>query len=118
LLEGSSEISIEDVLNCIPRPHGGDAAKEHSIRNQILAVASTNPALRTRLAESLRQKRQMLGNTLVQIDARLPDGVRLDHEVFTVLIFNLNWIYNDLMGDAGVSDSEYFELLRRLIVRR
>ena len=118
LLEGSGEISVEQVLNCIPRPHGSDAPKEHSIRNQVLAVASTNSVLRSRLAASLREKRQMLGTVLTEIDTRLPEGVRLDHEVFTVLIFNLNWIYNDLMGDAGVSDAQYLALLRRIVVLR
>lgn len=117
LLEGSGTVSVEDVLNCIPRPHESGAAKEHAIRNQVFAVASTNSVLRARLAASLREKQQMLSTVLDEIESRLPSGVRLDHEVVTVLIFNLNWIYNDLLGDAGVSDDEYLSLLRRLVIR-
>ena len=117
LLEGSNSISVEDVLECIPLPHGSGASKEHSIRNQVLAVASTNPILRSRLSASLREKRQMLGTVLNQIDARLPDGVSLDHEVFTTLIFNINWIYNDLLGDIATSNEQYRNLMRRLIVQ-
>jgi hypothetical protein len=34
-----------------------------------------------------------------------------------MLIFNINWIYNDLLGDMATSNEQYRSLMRRLIVQ-
>ena len=52
------------------------------------------------------------------VGQRLPAGTELDQEIFVVLIFNVNFQYNDLMGDDAVTNKQYAELLSRLIVRQ
>jgi hypothetical protein len=59
----------------------------------------------------------MLMRVLDDIEPRLPAGVRLDRDIFTVLIFNLNFQYNDLLGEDAVTNEQYAGLLSRLIVR-
>jgi len=116
-LGGTGPVSVDDIVASIPMPFSATSHKEHQIRSQVLAVAGVNPILRAKLAESIQNRRRMLETVLDDLDGRLPAGVRLNREVFTVLIFNLNFHYNDLMGDHAVTNEQYAGLLRRLIVR-
>ena len=116
-LGGTGPVVVDDIVACIPMPYSETSQKQHEIRSQVLAVAGTNPILRTKLSSSLRARRLMLERVLDEIELRLPAGVKLDREIFTVLIFNQNFQYNDLMGDDAVTNEQYAALLRRLIVK-
>jgi len=116
-LSGVGPLTVEDVIASIPMPQYENAQREHALRSQVLAVAGTNPILRAKLAESLRTRRLMLNTVLDDVESRLPAGTKLDREVFIVFIFNLNWQYNDLMGDWAVTNEQYASVLRRLIVK-
>jgi hypothetical protein len=84
----------------------------------VLAVAGTNPILRAKLGESLRSRRMRLNVIMDDVDSRLQGGVKLDREVMHVYVFNLNWQYNDLLGDWSVSNEQYRKLLKRTIFVR
>ena len=116
-LGGTGPVSVDDIVASIPMPFSPTSHKEHQIRSQVLAVAGVNPILRAKLAESIQNRRKMLETVLDDIDGRLPAGITLNREIFTVFIFNLNFHYNDLMGDHAVTNEQYAGLLRRLIVR-
>ena len=116
-LGGTGPIMVDDIVACIPMPHSETSQKQHEIRSQVLAVAGTNPILRTKLSASMRARRAMLSTVLDELEHRLPAEVKLDRDIFTVLIFNVNFQYNDLMGDDAVTNEQYAALLRRLIVR-
>jgi len=116
-LGGTGPVVVDDVVACIPMPHSETSQKQHEIRSQVLAVAGTNPILRTKLSASMRARRAMLSTVLDELEHRLPAEVKLDRDIFTVLIFNVNFQYNDLMGDDAVTNEQYAALLRRLIVR-
>ena len=117
-LVGTGPLTIDDVVESIPMPQHENAQREHALRSQVLAVAGTNHLLRAKLGESLRTRRLMLNNLIDDVQSRLPHGTLLDKEVITVFVFNLNWQYNDLMGDWAVTSEQYKSLLRRLIVKR
>jgi len=116
-LGGTGPVVVDDIVACIPMPHSETSQKQHEIRSQVLAVAGTNPILRTKLSASMRARRAMLSTVLDELEHRLPAEVKLDRDIFTVLIFNVNFQYNDLMGDDAVTNEQYAALLRRLIVR-
>ncbi|MFZ9518610.1 MAG: TetR/AcrR family transcriptional regulator [Ilumatobacteraceae bacterium] len=116
-LGGTGPVVVDDVVACIPMPHSETSQKQHEIRSQVLAVAGTNPILRTKLSASMRARRAMLSTVLDELEHRLPAEVKLDRDIFTVLIFNVNFQYNDLMGDDAVTNEQYAALLRRLIIR-
>ena len=52
---------------------------------------------------------------LDDIERRLPSGTVLDRELLATLIFKVHWQYNDLMGDAAITNEQFVALLRRLI---
>ncbi|MFM8389015.1 MAG: TetR/AcrR family transcriptional regulator [Actinomycetota bacterium] len=116
-LGGTGPLSVDDIVASVPMPFSGTSRKEHQIRSQVLAVAGINPILREKLTDSLRARRKMLLTVLDDIQSRLPSGMVLDRDIFTVLIFNLNFQYNDLMGEDAVTNEQYANLLRRLIVK-
>ena len=114
-LLGAGPVTEDDVVESIPPPHGSFAAKQHAIRSQVLAVAGTNPILRAKLGESLRTRRIRLRRIIDEVEARLVGGAKLDREVLFVFVFNLNWQYNDLLGDWSVSNEQYRKLLKRTL---
>lgn len=117
-LGGTGPLTEDDVLEVLPPPHGSSAPKEHAVRSQVLAVAGTHPILRAKLGESLRSRRMRLNVIMDDVDSRLQGGVKLDREVMHVYVFNLNWQYNDLLGDWSVSNEQYRKLLKRTIFVR
>ena len=114
---GTGPLTVEDVIAAVPLPFSVASRQDHALRSQVLAVAGTNSILRDKLAESLRARRQMLMTGLGNIEQRLPPGTLLDRELLATLIFNVHWQYNDLMGDAAVTNEQFITLLRRLIVK-
>ena len=116
-LGGTAPITVDDIVASLPPPRSATSVRDHSIRNQVMAFASVNPELRRLLSESLRQKRVMLETIFDDLDARLPAGQSVDREVFRVLVFNLNWLYNDLLGEHGVDNERYHQLMKRLVVK-
>ena len=115
---GTGPLTVEDVIAAVPLPFSVASRQDHALRSQVLAVAGTNSILRDKLAESLRARRQMLMTGLDIIEQRLPPGTLLDRELLATLIFNVHWQYNDLMGDAAVTNEQFITLLRRLIVKK
>ena len=115
---GTGPLTVEDVIAAVPLPFSVASRQDHALRSQVLAVAGTNSILRDKLAESLRARRQMLMTGLGNIEQRLPPGTLLDRELLATLIFNVHWQYNDLMGDAAVTNEQFITLLRRLIIKK
>ena len=117
-LGGTGPLSIEDIVESIPLPHSENSSKFYAMRSQVLAVAGSNPILRAKMSESLRQRRRLLAAIVEDVTKRLPQGVILDGELVTVFVFNLNWQYNDFLGDLEVSNDQYKALLRRVLVKK
>lgn len=117
-LGGTGPLTVEDVIAAVPLPFSATSLQDHSLRSQVLAVAGTNSILRAKLAESLRARREMLMTGLDDIEQRLQPGTVLDRELLATLVFNVHWQYNDLMGDAAVTNEQFVALLRRLIVKK
>jgi hypothetical protein len=98
-------------------PSSPDQAAFRSWRIQILAASTTNPALRTRIEESTRNARKSLQEAIEIVKTRLPVGTKFDERIYTVLLFNAFYFYNDLLGEDGVTDEDYRDLLRDLLTR-
>ena len=114
-LGGTGPLTIDDVIASIPMPHSPNSRKTHALRSQVMSVAGTNPILRAKLAESIQAKRKMLTTVIDDVELRLPAGTKFNRELITVMVFNMHWQYNDLMGEAATTNSEYESLLRRLL---
>ena len=59
-LGGTGPLTVSDIVASLPQPKSETSSREHSVRSQVLAIASVNAELRRLLSESLVQKRRML----------------------------------------------------------
>jgi AcrR family transcriptional regulator len=117
ILYREAPITIDDILDVTNMPSSPDQAAFRSWRIQILAASTTNPALRTRIEESTRNARKSLQEAIEIVKTRLPVGTKFDERIYTVLLFNAFYFYNDLLGEDGVTDEDYRDLLRDLLTR-
>jgi AcrR family transcriptional regulator len=117
ILNGDGPISVEDILNATTMPTTPDQLAFRAWRVQILAASTTNPALRARIEESTRNGRKVLEESIAHVKSRLPADTKFDDRVYTILLFNTFFIFNDLLGEDGVSDADYRNLLRDLLTR-
>lgn len=117
ILHREGPITIDDILDVTNMPSSPEQMAFRAWRVQILAASTTNQALRTRIEESTRRARKALQEAIDVVKTRLPDGTKFDDRVYTVLLFNAFYFYNDLLGEDGVTDEEYRTLLRDLLTR-
>lgn len=117
ILNGDGPITIDDILDVTNMPRNPDQMAFRAWRIQILAASTTNPALRARIEESTRNARKTLQEAIGVIKTRLPADTKFDDRIYTVLLFNTFYFYNDLLGEDGVSDEDYRQLLRDLLTR-
>ncbi len=117
ILNSDEPLSIDDILNATTMPTSPDQLAFRAWRVQILAASTTNPALRARIEESTRNGRKVLEESIAGVKSRLPADTKFDDRVYTILLFNTFFIFNDLLGEDGVSDEDYRNLLRDLLTR-
>lgn len=117
ILNSDGPISVDDILDATTMPTTADQLAFRAWRVQILAASTTNPALRARIEESTRNGRKLLEESIAGVKSRLPAGTKFDDRVYTILLFNTFFIFNDLLGEDGVSDEDYRNLLRDLLTR-
>ena len=117
ILNSDGPLSVDDILDVTPMPGSAEQLAFRTWRVQILAASTTNPALRTRIEETTRNVRKTLGEMIANVKSRLPAEAKFDDRVYTILLFNTFFVYNDLLGEDGVSDEDYRNLLRDLLTR-
>jgi AcrR family transcriptional regulator len=109
--------SIDDVVAIVPKPHFPGSEKRNTLRAELYAASAHNPVLREQLERHMRRYRARLEELSTQIVGRLPADQRFDFRLFTHFIFNQNWVQNDLLGDAGITNRSYDEFLRLVLER-
>jgi AcrR family transcriptional regulator len=109
--------SIDDVVAIVPKPHFPGSEKRNTLRAELFAASAHNPVLREQLERHMRRYRARLEELSTQIVGRLPADQRFDFRLFTHFIFNQNWVQNDLLGDAGITNRSYDEFLRLVLER-
>jgi AcrR family transcriptional regulator len=109
--------SIDDVVAIVPKPHFPGSEKRNTLRAELFAASAHNPVLREQLERHMRRYRARLEELSTQIVGRLPADQRFDFRLFTHFIFNQNWVQNDLLGDAGITNRSYDDFLRLVLER-
>ncbi len=109
--------SLDDVVAIVPKPHFPGSEKRNTLRAELFAASAHNPVLREQLERHMRRYRVRLEELSTQIVGRLPADQRFDFRLFTHFIFNQNWVQNDLLGDAGITNRSYDEFLRLVLER-
>jgi len=106
-------VTIEDLVNVMPLPDNPAAHDRRWIRVQILAAAANNATLRARLAEATQDYHKMTTQLIEVIREKVGYDNPLSAKVYALILsmFNVMFVYNDMLGDAAVTNQEYREFM-------
>jgi AcrR family transcriptional regulator len=105
-------ISVDLIVESLPRVFDPAARRGQQLRLQILAASVTNAPLRSRLEAITKAEARVWDEGLDEIERRLPTGESFDRRMFTMFLSNLLPYYRMLMGDEGYSQEEFQRFFR------
>jgi len=115
LLDRPAPIHLDDVLAVVPPPNFPGAEEQHRFVHRILVVASENEGLRRRVVAILHRWQEEMDVLVEEIIGRMPPEERFDGRIFTVFVAHHGWLTNDLLGERGLTNDEYYDFLRNLL---
>lgn len=116
VLERPGELTIDDIVDATPlmRYEGSDVIRHRMQRIYVAAVE--NLALRLAVREVASQLIPEFESIITAISERFPEGHRFDPRIFTIYVLRHNAIIDDILGDDGLSNDDYREFLRDLLL--
>ena len=112
------EVRVRDIVELLPTPSGVRKREESLLRAQILAVASTNPTLHSRLEEIVARNYPRWVENCEIAESRLAPGEHFDRRVIFIVLMNSNLYYNSLLGGNMVTDEQYREFMHDILSSR
>ncbi len=114
----SGPLTIDDIVNALPRPSIAASSGNNALRMQILAVASTNQRLQDRLTETSLRMIPIWKGIIEDMKDRLPAGAIFDDRAFTIGMVNQNTYYNQILGEHGATDEQFLEWFRHILTAK
>jgi len=114
LRKPETTVTIDDIVNVMPLPDNPAAYDRRWLRVQILAAAANNDPLRMRLAEATKDYHEMAQQLIEVIREKVGYNNPLSAKVYALILsmFNVMFVYNDMLGDAAISNREYKEFMQ------
>ena len=109
-------LSLDDVVSVLPLPNYEGSAVVHSVIARVPALAHENSVFRRRIEAFVEEQYPLFERAVIDIVDRLPPAEQFDYRIVTTLVLNQNWTLNDLRGKFRVSNDEYQEFMRRLLL--
>ncbi|MEY2767395.1 MAG: hypothetical protein RI939_807 [Actinomycetota bacterium] len=111
-LEGKNPLTVDALVDAIPLQFGAGSMRSQELRLQVLAVSTTNEALRLRLERCTALLVAEWNAALDWIESRMAPGESLDRRVFLMVLALQNPYYRALLGEQGFTEDEYRDFLR------
>jgi AcrR family transcriptional regulator len=112
LIENINPLTIDILVDKLPLGFTPEMMRVQELRLQILAVATTNEALRLRLEQCTAFASEEWNRGLDIIESRLAPNEKLDRRVFIMVLGLQNPYYRALLGERAFTDSEYRTFLK------
>ena len=109
-------LSLDDVVNALPLPTYEGSSVVHSVIARVPALAHENYVFRRRIEEFVEEQYPLFEQAIIKIVHRLSPAEQFDYRILTTLVLNQNWTLNDLRGKFRVSNEEYLNFMRRLLL--
>ena len=109
--EGRSDVTVEELARSIPLPTSDDSITIQEFRLQILAAATENQQLKSRLEDITRKRASAWMNGVDVLRSRMAPGEEFDERVFLLMLANHMPYYNYLLGDMGASEDQFQQFL-------
>jgi AcrR family transcriptional regulator len=102
-------LTLDELVNAMPLPDNPAAHDRRWMRVQILAAAANNEALRERIALVTRDYHTAIQEIIDLSRIKIGFSDPLPSKVYALIlsVFNTMFLYNDMLGDNAVSNTEY-----------
>ncbi len=115
-IDSAPTITLEEFAQLSPKPKAGDNQKDREFRLKVLTTALENSRLRERVRATTRDSHQWLDSVLERGIPKLPEDDRyFDRQIFTLLLFNVMYVFHDILDRDPVNDEDYVTFLVGLI---
>lgn len=113
LRKPETTLTIQDLVNAMPLPDNPAAHDRRWMRMQILAAAANNPPLHERIAEITREYHATIRELIDLSREKIGYHNPLPSKVYALILsmFNTMFVYNDMLGDAAITNREYKEFM-------
>jgi AcrR family transcriptional regulator len=109
-LSQNETITLEQFASLTPNPE--ETKPDRDFRLQMLATALENEELRTRIKKATIDVHKWTLETLEVARKKLPvEDQGFDGRFVSVIMFNMMFVFYDLLDDNKISASEYREML-------
>ena len=116
LLYSKRPISIDDVLAALPTPQFDGSVEIHQLLSRVTYLAVENASFEVRIRRLLEETTPTFEDLLEAVVRRLPEGQRFDPRIVTLFVMSQDWNINDLRGHHKVTNQEYLEFVRNLML--
>ena len=115
-IDSSAKLTLEEFLILTPKPKQIGNRKLREFRLQILAVAIENKELGDRIKVITSDVYEWVNDAVRRGKEKLPeDDKHFDSRIFSILLFNLMYVFTDLIEDVEIDDISYSRFLVDLI---
>ena len=115
-LDAADSVTLDDFAHFTQKPRAGSMQKDRDFRRKVLATSLENPQLRLRI-KNITNDLYIWGESAIdRLIPKLPSKDRnFDRRIFTLLMFNIMYVFHDMLDQEPVSDSEHSDFLVQLI---
>ena len=110
-LATKNSLTLEEFVGLLPNPEE-ETKHARDFRVQVLATALENPELHKTIKADTEAMYRWMRNTIEANRHKLPaDDQNFDIRFFTVIMFNIMFVYYDLVDEDKISADEYRAML-------
>jgi AcrR family transcriptional regulator len=110
-LATKDSLTLEEFVHLLPNPEE-ETKHARDFRVQVLATALENPELHKNIKAETEKMYRWMRDTIEANRHKLPvDDQGFDIRLFTVIMFNMMFVYYDLVDEDKISANEYRAML-------
>jgi AcrR family transcriptional regulator len=109
-------LTIDDVIDAVAPLRFDGSTLYHQRMQKVYAAAAGNHRLREVVRTIARRRLAEYESLVASVVERLPEEQRFDPRIMPIVLLRHNALIDDVLGPDGLSDAEFREFLRSLLV--
>ena len=115
-IDSSEKLKLEEFAILAPKPKQNEYRKIREFRLQVLAVAIENEELGERIRKITSDAYEWTNDAIRRGREKLPaDDSNFDKRIFSLLLFNVMYVFTDLVSTEAINDVEYSRFIVDLV---
>ena len=115
-IDSSDNVTLEEFAILAPKPKQNEYRKTREFRLQVLAVAIENKELGDRIRKITSDAYAWTNDAIRRGREKLPaDDRNFDERIFSLLLFNVMYVFTDLVSTEEINDVEYSRFIVDLV---